>query len=61
MIQTLFPRDVGDVNHAVDAAAQIHEAAEVSEAGHRALRHRPHRIFLHRVFPGIAQRLLQTQ
>ena len=61
MIQTLLARDVGDVNHAVDAAAQIDEAAEVGQAGHRAFGHRAHRILLQRVFPRIAQGLLQTQ
>ena len=39
MIQPFLAGDVGDVDHALDAVAQIDEAAELCQAGDRAFHH----------------------
>jgi len=46
MIQALLIGDVRNVDHALDAVAEVHETPEVSEAGNGPFHHRARSIFL---------------
>src|SRR5436305_4720168 len=61
MIQALLVRDIGNVDHSLDAIAHIDETTEVGEAGNRSFHHRANCIFTLRFLPRIAERLPEAQ
>jgi hypothetical protein len=49
------------MDHAFDALRQLHERAELLDAGNRTLYHGADGMLLRGVGPGIAQRLFETE
>src|SRR5207245_6183793 len=61
MIDALLGAEIADVDHAFDAVPQIHERAELHQAGYRAFDDTANRKLLLDFGPGVAQRLFQSE
>src|SRR3990172_2726341 len=57
----LRPREIGDVDEAVDPLLDLDEGAELGEVAHLALDARADRVFLRELHPGIGLDLLEAQ
>ena len=61
MIDALLGGDVADVDHPLDAFGQLDKRSELGQAGDASLGDGADWEFLHRLFPRVAQRLLEAQ
>src|SRR5579884_4089641 len=61
LLAALAPRDVGQVDHAVDVAGQADEQPELGDVAHLAVERRADRMLLDKRLPRVGERLLQPE